>query len=311
MTHPFPSLSGYIKSHSAIGKIHSNISLAPYTSYKVGGEAQWYAAPHNWQELQATFEWFSNKNLSLTLLGAGSNLLISDKGIKGLVLSTRNFRHYQFNNDIGCITVAAGRPIVSVAWQAAKKGWSGLEWAVGIPGTVGGAVVMNAGAHNQCIADLLVNVVILSHDGKVKTLTPKDLGYGYRTSSLQNGKHLVLEATFQLQQGFTKEDVTRKTQQNLQKRRSSQPYDKPSCGSVFRNPSSHSAGWLIEQLGLKGYRVGDAEISHCHANFILNCGQAKAEDIFRLIHHVQEKVQDRWSLILEPEVKILGEFSTL
>ncbi len=311
MTHPFPSLSGYVKSHSAMGKIHSNVSLAPYTSYKVGGEAQWYAAPHNWEELQATFEWFSDQNLSLTLLGAGSNLLISDKGIKGLVLSTRNFRHYQFNEETGCITAAAGRPIVSVAWQAAKKGWLGLEWAVGIPGTVGGAVVMNAGAHNECIADSLVNVVVLSYDGKVKTLTPEDLNYGYRTSSLQNEKYLVLEATFQLQKGFTKEDITRKTQQNLQKRKSSQPYDKPSCGSVFRNPSSHSAGWMIEQLGLKGHRVGDAEISHCHANFILNCGQAKAEDIFCLIRYVQKRVQDHWSLLLEPEVKILGEFSTL
>ena len=170
---------------------------------------------------------------------------------------------------------------------------------------------MNAGAHNECIADSLVNVVVLSYDGKVKTLAPEDLNYGYRTSSLQNEKYLVLEATFQLQKGFTKEDITRKTQQNLQKRKSSQPYDKPSCGSVFRNPSSHSAGWMIEQLGLKGHRVGDAEISHCHANFILNCGQAKAEDIFCLIRYVQKRVQDHWSLLLEPEVKILGEFSTL
>ena len=310
MTHLFPSLSGYIKSHGAMGKIHSNVSLAPYTSYKVGGKAQWYATPHNWQELQAIFEWFSSKNLSLTLLGAGSNLLISDKGIEGLVLSTRNFRHYQFNEETGCVTVAAGRPIVSVAWQAAKKGWLGLEWAVGIPGTVGGAVVMNAGAHNKCIADLLVNVVVLSYDGKIKTLTPEDLNYNYRTSFLQNGKYLVLEATLQLQQGFTREEITKKTQENLQKRKSSQPYDKPSCGSVFRNPSSYSAGWLIEQLGLKGHRVGDAEISHCHANFILNCGHAKAEDIFYLIRYVQQKVQDHWSLLLEPEVKILGEFST-
>jgi UDP-N-acetylmuramate dehydrogenase len=144
-----------------------------------------------------------------------------------------------------------------------------------------------------------------------KLLPQKTLNYSYRTSALQGGQKLVLEATFQLQPGFSREEVTATTQQNLWKRKSSQPYDKPSCGSVFRNPTPYAAGWLIEELGLKGYRVGEAEVSQRHANFILNCGQAKAEDIFRLIHHVQEKVQAHWSLLLEPEVKILGEFSTL
>ncbi len=291
--------------------IYSNVSLASHTSYRVGGQAQWYAAPKDFEQLQETFEWFQKQDIPLMLLGAGSNLLISDRGIEGLVLSTRYLRHRRFDETTGQVTVAAGQPIVSVAWQAAKRGWSGLEWAVGIPGTVGGAVVMNAGAHNQCTADSLVSAVVVSPDGKVETLTPEDLNYSYRTSALQGGKRLVIEATFQLQPGFTREEITAKTQENLWKRKSSQPYDKPSCGSVFRNPSPYAAGWLIEQLGLKGYRVGDAEVSQRHANFILNCGQAKAQDIFRLINHVQEKVQSHWSLLLEPEVKILGEFSAL
>ncbi|MGK7883151.1 MAG: UDP-N-acetylmuramate dehydrogenase [Crocosphaera sp.] len=291
--------------------IYSNVSLASHTSYRVGGQAQWYAAPRDFEQLQETFEWFQKQDIPLMLLGAGSNLLISDRGIEGLVLSTRYLRHRRFDEATGQVTVAAGQPIVSVAWQAAKRGWSGLEWAVGIPGTVGGAVVMNAGAHNQCTADCLVSAVVVSPDGKVETLTPEDLNYSYRTSALQGGKRLVIEATFQLQPGFSREEITAKTQENLWKRKSSQPYDKPSCGSVFRNPSPYAAGWLIEQLGLKGYRVGDAEVSQRHANFILNCGQAKAQDIFRLINHVQEKVQSHWSLLLEPEVKILGEFSAL
>lgn len=289
--------------------IHPNVSLASHTSYRVGGKAQWYAAPRNFEQLQETFEWFQKQDIPLVLLGAGSNLLISDRGIDGLVLSTRYLRHRRFDEATGQVTVAAGKPIVGVAWQAAKLGWSGLEWAVGIPGTVGGAVVMNAGAHNQCTADSLVSAVVVSPDGKVETLTPEDLNYSYRTSALQGGKRLVIEATFQLQTGFTREEITAKTQDNLWKRKSSQPYDKPSCGSVFRNPSPYAAGWLIEQLGLKGYRVGDAEVSQRHANFILNCGQAKAQDIFHLINHIQEKVQSHWSLLLEPEVKILGEFS--
>ncbi|EAM52147.1 UDP-N-acetylmuramate dehydrogenase [Crocosphaera watsonii WH 8501] len=289
--------------------IHPNVSLASHTSYRVGGKAQWYTAPRNFEQLQETFEWFQKQDIPLVLLGAGSNLLISDRGIDGLVLSTRYLRHRRFDEATGQVTVAAGKPIVGVAWQAAKLGWSGLEWAVGIPGTVGGAVVMNAGAHNQCTADSLVSAVVVSPDGKVETLTPEDLNYSYRTSALQGGKRLVIEATFQLQTGFTREEITAKTQDNLWKRKSSQPYDKPSCGSVFRNPSPYAAGWLIEQLGLKGYRVGDAEVSQRHANFILNCGQAKAQDIFHLINHIQEKVQSHWSLLLEPEVKILGEFS--
>jgi UDP-N-acetylmuramate dehydrogenase len=277
----------------------------------VGGKAEWYAAPRTWEDLQATFDWFQQQDLPLMLLGAGSNLLISDRGIDGLVLSTRYLRHRQLDVDSARITVAAGEPIARVAWQAAKRGWRGLEWAVGIPGTVGGAVVMNAGAHNQCAADSLVSALVVSPNGTVETLTPEQLNYGYRTSALQGDQRLVIEATFQLQPGFSREEVMATTQNNLQQRKSSQPYDKPSCGSVFRNPTPHAAGWLIEELGLKGYRLGDAEVSQRHANFILNCGQATAEDIFRLIRHVQEQVESRWSLLLEPEVKILGEFSAL
>ncbi|ACK66563.1 UDP-N-acetylenolpyruvoylglucosamine reductase [Rippkaea orientalis PCC 8801] len=292
-------------------QILPNFSLADQTSYRVGGQAQWYAAPRSWEALQATFEWFQTQDMPLMLLGAGSNLLISDRGIDGLVLSTRFLRHRGFDAETGRITVAAGEPIASIAWQAAKRGWRGLEWAVGIPGTVGGAVVMNAGAHHQCTADCLISAVVLSPDGTKETLTPKDLNYSYRKSSLQGQSKLVLEATFQLEMGFSRQEIMQITQQNLQQRKSSQPYDKPSCGSVFRNPTPHAAGWLIEQLGLKGYRIGDAEISQRHANFILNCGQAKAQDIFRLIRHVQEQVESHWSLLLEPEVKILGEFSPL
>ncbi|MEM8781172.1 MAG: UDP-N-acetylmuramate dehydrogenase [Cyanobacteria bacterium P01_G01_bin.49] len=311
MNTTFSSLSTPIELPGTTGRIYRNVSLAPQTSYRVGGQARWYAAPRTWDELQAVFEWFQNQDLPLMLLGAGSNLLISDHGIEGLVLSTRHLRHRQFDEETGRVTVAAGQPIISLAWQAARRGWSGLEWAVGIPGTVGGAVVMNAGAHNQSTSDSLVSAVVVSPNGRVETLTPEDLNYSYRTSTLQGGEQLVIEATFQLQPGFNREVVRATTQNNLLQRKSSQPYDKPSCGSVFRNPTPHTAGWLIEQLGLKGYRVGDAEVSQRHANFILNCGQAKAEDIFRLIHHVQEKVQTHWSLLLKPEVKILGEFSTL
>ena len=285
------------------------VSLAPLTSFRAGGEAQWYVAPRGWEELEASFNWFSNQDLPLTFLGAGSNILVSDRGLSGLVLSTRRLRYRNFDPNTGQVTVAAGEPIASLAWRLAKRGWKGLEWAVGIPGTVGGAVVMNAGAHNKCLADCLVSAVVVSPSGKVETLTKSELNYSYRFSNLQQlPQKVVIEATLQLQPGYSKAEVMATANANWYKRKNSQPYDKPSCGSVFRNPQSHSAGWLIEQLGLKGYSIGGAQIAHLHANFILNCGGATAEDIFGLIQHIQAKVSSYWSVLLETEVKLLGEF---
>jgi UDP-N-acetylmuramate dehydrogenase len=291
--------------------IFPHVSLSKMTSYRVGGNAQWYAAPKDREGLYAVFEWFNRQEMPLTLLGWGSNLLVSDRGIPGLVISTRHFRHRQFDEESGQITAASGESIQKIAWQAAKKGWKGLEWAVGIPGTVGGAVVMNAGAHQGCTADCLVKAVVMSSEGTVEILNAAELNYAYRTSKLQKEQKLVLEATFQLETGFKREDIMAASTQNLLQRKNSQPYDKPSCGSVFRNPYPHAAGRLIEELGLKGYQIGDAQVSQRHANFIVNCGQAKASDIFRLIHHVQEKVESQWNLLLKPEVKMLGDFPSL
>jgi UDP-N-acetylmuramate dehydrogenase len=289
--------------------IQPQFSLAALTSYRVGGEAQWYVAPKNREQLLASFEWGQRQALPLMVLGAGSNLLISDRGIQGLVVSTRHLRHHHFEEENGRFTAAAGEPIARLAWKAAKRGWRGLEWAVGIPGTIGGAVVMNAGAHQQSTADSLVNALVLAPDGQLKTYSREELNFSYRTSILQGKPLLVLEATFQLRPGFDREQVMADTTHNLNQRKDSQPYDKPSCGSVFRNPYPQAAGRLIEQLGLKGYRIGGAEVSQRHANFILNTKNAKAEDIFNLIHYIQAQVEAHCSLLLEPEVRILGEFS--
>jgi UDP-N-acetylmuramate dehydrogenase len=288
--------------------IQPQVSLAHLTSFRVGGEAQWYVSPRNITEVEASFEWLQKQDIPLTLMGAGSNLLVSDQGVSGLVLCTRHLSYSKFDLETGQVTAAAGEPLPRLAWKAAKYGFKGLEWSVGIPGTVGGAVVMNAGAHISSTQDILVSVKVISPDGKIETLTAKDLNYSYRTSALQNDKRLVIEATFQLQPGFSKEEVRAITSENLHTRKESQPYDKPSCGSVFRNPNSYKAGWLIEQLGLKGYMIGGAQVAQRHANFILNYNQAKANDIFNLINYVQEKVEKHWSICLHPEVKLLGEF---
>jgi UDP-N-acetylmuramate dehydrogenase len=288
--------------------IKSQVPLATLTSFRVGGPAEWYVAPQNLEALQASFEFARNEGLKVTLLGAGSNLLVSDRGLPGLVIGTRHLRHTHFDPEIGQVTVAAGEPLPRLAWQVAQLGWQGLEWAVGIPGSVGGAVVMNAGAHKSCIADILVSAQVLSPSGILETLTPKQLGYSYRTSILQGSQRSVTQATFQLQPGAEPARVIATTTEHLEQRRSTQPYHLPSCGSVFRNPLPHTAGWLIEQTGLKGYQIGAAQVAQRHANFILNCGGAKANDIWQLIRYVQQQVEQRWSLHLEPEVKMIGEF---
>ncbi len=289
-------------------KINSQVSLAGLTSFRVGGPAEWYVAPRSLEALQASFAWAQDEGVPVTLLGAGSNLLVSDRGLSGLVVATRYLKQVNFNAETGQLTAGAGESIPRLAWLAAKRGWKGLEWAVGIPGTVGGAVVMNAGAHRGCTADILVNARVLSPGGKVEILTPQELEYRYRTSVLQGGDRLVTEATFQLQPGFDRSQVMAETNSHFSQRRTTQPYHLPSCGSVFRNPGPKTAGWFIEQAGLKGYQIGGAQVAQRHANFILNCGSATANDIFQVIRHVQQQVEQRWSLLLEPEVRILGEF---
>ncbi|MFB6276757.1 MAG: UDP-N-acetylmuramate dehydrogenase [Halothece sp.] len=288
--------------------IQPQVSLATHTSLRVGGTAQWYTAPNTWEQLQDSLNWAHKEQLPITFLGGGSNLLISDRGLPGLVISARHFRNIDINEETCQITASAGMPLATVAWKAAKRGWSGLEWAVGIPGTVGGSVVMNAGAHGKSMADALVSIVVATADGELARLTPDVLDFRYRTSNLQSFPRWVMEATFQLTPGYSREEITAQTRSNLNKRRSTQPYDKPSCGSVFRNPTGQAAGWLIEQTGLKGYQVGGAQVAHRHANFIVNHGKASAQDIYNVIQHVQEKVEQQWSVLLQPEVKLLGEF---
>jgi UDP-N-acetylmuramate dehydrogenase len=291
-------------------RIRSGVPLKGLTTWKVGGPAEWYLEPHTLAEMQLGLAWANQQQLLVTCIGAGSNLLISDRGLPGLVICTRHLRHTntQFDPDTQSITVDAGKMVASIAWQAARRGWGGMEWAAGIPGTVGGAVVMNAGAHGHSTQEILVSTEVLNPDGSIETLTNLDLEYRYRHSNLQASSRLVLSAKFQLQPTSDAEAVKARTFRDLEKRHSNQPYDRPSCGSVFRNPTPQHAAVLIEGLGLKGYRIGDAEVSTLHANFIINRQDATASDIRSLIYYVQSQVKQHHSIELEPEVKMLGEF---
>lgn len=286
------------------------VSLKGLTTWKVGGLAQYYLEPRTLAETQTGLAWARQNDLPVTIIGAGSNLLISDRGLVGLVICTRHLRHVstQFDNETRSIFADAGKMVASLAWQAARRGWGGMEWAAGIPGTVGGAVVMNAGAHGHSTQEILVSTDVLNLDGSIETLTNQDLSYDYRTSNLQDSPRIVLSAKFELQAAANADEIKARTFRDLEKRHSKQPYDRPSCGSVFRNPSPQYAAALIEGLGLKGHRIGDAEVSTLHANFIINRKDATASDVRELIFYVQSQVKAKHSIELETEVKMLGEF---
>ncbi|MGK7906625.1 MAG: UDP-N-acetylmuramate dehydrogenase [Synechococcus sp.] len=286
--------------------ITANVSLAPYTTFRVGGNAEWFGLPRSTEELEQSLMWAQNNGQETRFIGLGSNLLVSDRGLPGLTLCTRKLRQTRFLEN-GRFWAAAGASVVKLSHAVADRGLSGWEWAVGVPGTVGGAVTMNAGAHGSSTADSLVSVEILDEHLQARILAPKDLQYDYRYSILQERNWVVTGATFQLTPG-DRQAIQAETQAFWHKRHSTQPYDMPSCGSVFRNPYPKAAGWLIEQTGLKGYQIGGAQVAEKHANFILNCDRAKASDIHRLIGHVRQSVFDRWDIWLHPEVRVLGEF---
>lgn len=284
------------------------VQLQDYTTWKVGGPAEWFAEPASTEELLGLLAWSRQSGQPLHCLGAGSNLLIADMGLRGLSLCLRRLQGSELDGALGWVEALAGEPIPTLARKAARAGLSGLEWAVGIPGTVGGAVVMNAGAQGGCTAEWLhsVRVVDRKRPDQPFELSASALDFAYRHSRLQQEPLVVLSARFRLEPGHDPAAITARTSANLHSRTSTQPYQQPSCGSVFRNPEPDKAGRLIEELGLKGLRVGGAEVSPMHANFIVNSGDATASDIDSLIRAVQRVVAEGRGIALHPEVKRLG-----
>jgi UDP-N-acetylmuramate dehydrogenase len=288
--------------------LRQRVGLQPFTTWKVGGPAEWFAEPGESDELVSLAAWARAQGLAFRCIGAGSNLLIADSGLPGLTICTRRLQGSRLDAASGLVEAEAGEPIPTLARKAARLGLSGLEWAVGIPGTVGGAVVMNAGAQGGCTADWLHSVRLLdpANPATPFELEARELDFAYRHSRLQAEAWIVLAATFKLEAGHDPAAITSSTSANLHSRTSTQPYQQPSCGSVFRNPEPQKAGQLIEALGLKGLQIGDAQVSPIHANFIVNIGQASASDIDALIAEVQGRVLASHGLSLHPEVKRLG-----
>jgi UDP-N-acetylmuramate dehydrogenase len=288
--------------------IREAVPLLDYTTWKVGGPAEWFSEPGSQEELIALAAWAAASGRPFRCIGAGSNLLIADIGLDGLTLCNRRLQGSRSDAAEGWVEAEAGEPIPTLSRKAARAGLAGLEWAVGIPGTVGGAVVMNAGAQGGCIAEWLHSVRVLDprRPGEPFTLAAADLAFAYRHSRLQEEPLLVLSARFRLEPGHDPAAVTGRTSANLHSRTSTQPYQQPSCGSVFRNPEPLKAGRLIESLGLKGHSIGGAQVSPIHANFIVNTGAAHAAEIDALIRLVQKLVRREKGVSLHTEVKRLG-----
>ena len=293
------------------GVLQQQVPLANFTTWRVGGPAQWLAEPNDAEQCLALLQWAQAEDLKTRVIGAGSNLLIADAGLPGLTICLRRLQGSQLDAESGQVKALAGEPLPTLARRAARLGLRGLEWAVGIPGTVGGAAAMNAGAQGGSTADCLTAVEVIDQSLKdsvktTTTLSNADLAYDYRQSLLQGSDRLVVAAQFQLEPGHDAKELMRKTSGNLSHRTTTQPYQWPSCGSVFRNPEPKKAGQLIEGLGLKGRRIGGAEVSPVHANFIVNVGDATADDIRALIDLVQNEVERMHGITLHPEVKRLG-----
>lgn len=291
------------------GVLQRDVPLAEFTTWRVGGPAQWLAEPTGIAQIPGLLQWARDGGLPVQMIGAGSNLLIADSGLPGLTLSLRRLQGSELNADSGRVRAAAGEPLPTLARRAAKAGLQGLEWAVGIPGTVGGAAVMNAGAQGGCTAEQLISVDVIrlsDPEPTITTISREELAFSYRHSALQTNLHLVVAGEFQLEPGHDPAELQHRTSGNLNHRTTTQPYKLPSCGSVFRNPEPDKAGQLIESLGLKGRTIGGAQVSELHANFIVNTGEATADDIRTLISLVQGEVMDARGIALHPEVKRLG-----
>lgn len=293
----------FIKKHN-IGSIKEDVKLSNFTTYKVGGIAKVIVYPKNTDKLILLLEKLNKDNINYKILGCGSNLIFSDKTYDGVIIKLDNFDEIKINDTI--VTAGAGVNLVKLSYKVQKEGLTGLEFASGIPGSIGGAIFMNAGAYKSDMGYIVSEIKVLTPELKVKTLYNKDLNYKYRSSFLQhNPNYICLEATLVLRHG-DKALIKELMETRRQKRLITQPLEFPSAGSVFRNPEGDFAGRLIEECNLKGYSIGGAKVSEKHANFIVNAGGATASDVKNLITYVHDKVKSETGVDLKIEQEFVN-----
>jgi len=279
--------------------------MSRHTSFKIGGPADLMAMPSNEEELCKLLKRAAEHNVSVTLVGNGSNLLVRDKGIRGLVIKLGNMLN-TIEADKNSITFGSGVSLALASKKAADLGFTGMEFAVGIPGSIGGAVYMNAGAYDGEMSNVVTAVRTVDSQGNVKVLSKDEMCFGYRKTALQGSDLIVTTVTVSMPKGEVSE-ILAKMADFSQRRISKQPLELPSAGSMFKRPPGYFAGTLIDQTGLKGYTVGGAQVSTKHAGFVVNIGSATAADVLQLIKDVQDKVMAEHGVMLHPEVLIIGE----
>ncbi|MBB3867983.1 UDP-N-acetylmuramate dehydrogenase [Geobacillus sp. NFOSA3] len=288
-----------------VGKVKEMEPLSNHTTIKVGGPADVLIEPDSVENLKKTMAIIKKHEVPWRAIGRGSNLLVSDEGVEGVVIKIGEGLD-ELHVDGETVTVGGGYSLVRLATLMSKQGLSGLEFAGGIPGSVGGAVYMNAGAHGSDMSQIVKRALILFPDGMMEWLTNEEMQFAYRTSVLQTKRRgICIAAELQLTSG-NREEIVAKMRKNKDYRRETQPWDKPCAGSIFRNPLPQYAGKLIEEAGLKGYTIGGAKISEQHANFIVNTGKAKAKDVLDLIQFVKKTIHELHGIHLRTEVEIIG-----
>lgn len=280
--------------------------MKSHTTFRVGGPAAYFVTPQTAEEVAKVIEACTQENVPYYIVGNGSNLLISDKGYEGVIIQI-----YKQMNQVEVegtqIRAQAGALLSMIAKRALDAELTGFEFAAGIPGTLGGASVMNAGAYGGEMKDVLQSVTVLTDEGEVKILVKEELELGYRTSVIAKKGYIVLEAVIELQKG-EKEAIQTVMDELKEKRVTKQPLEYPSAGSTFKRPEGYFAGKLIQDAGLRGFQVGGAQVSEKHCGFVINKDQATAADVMNLMNQVSDKVYEAFGVRLEPEVKRLGEF---
>lgn len=285
-------------------EIKKDESLSHYTNTKTGGPADYVAFPKSISETKQLIEYANRHGLPLTVIGNASNLIVKDGGIRGLTLILTSMS--QIHASETEVVAEAGAALIATTKAACHASLTGLEFAAGIPGSVGGAVFMNAGAYGGEMSEVIEEVTVLTREGQLKTLSNADLDFGYRHSTVQDYDDTVVTATFKLKPGKQPAIQARMDELNTL-RASKQPLEWPSCGSVFKRPTGYFTGKLIHDAGLQGHQIGGAQVSKKHAGFIINIDHATATDYMDMIHYVQKVVYEKFGVHLETEVRIIGE----
>lgn len=285
-----------------VGKVTENAYMRDYTTYKVGGKVICIVYPEDEQSLIKLLCYIKANEIKYKIIGNGSNVIFNDSGFNGVIIKLDNFNNLNIINNK--ITVGAGYMLNKLALRVSRLGFTGMEFATGIPGTVGGAVYMNAGAYKTDMGYIITSVKVLTPDLEIKVMKNKELDFHYRTSFLQKNKdYICLEATISLIKGDP-DEIMELIEERKKRRIETQPLEYPSAGSVFRNPEGDFAGRLIEESGFKGKSIGGASVSEKHANFIINSGNAKGEEIKELINEIKNKIKEKYNI----ELKVEQEF---